>query len=115
MGARSRISMVTHVVAVLMAAFLVVTAIGSLYDADADAGALVWVTMALVAAAAMIGGLLIGRTRAVAGAVILSLGAVLAGATFYWFPPFWIVALVVVAGALWSLRTPDSKSTPVAG
>jgi hypothetical protein len=113
MGARSRISMVTRVVAVLMAAFLVVSAIGSLFDADASA--LVWVAMALVAAAAIVGGLLVGRTRAVAGAVILSVGAVLAGATFFWFPPFWIVALLVVAGALWSLRTPDSEATPIAG
>lgn len=111
MGASSRISMVTRVVAVLMAAFLAVTAFGSL---DEDEGAPVWSALLLVAAAIITGGLLVGRSRPVAGAVILSIGAVLAGVSFFWFPPFWIVALLVAAGSLWSLRTRDSTATPIA-
>lgn len=117
MGAMSRISMVTRVVAAVLAAYLVVSALGSLFSADGadDSGGLVWAGLVLVAAAAIIAGLVMVRRRPVPGTVILCLGAVLAGVAFFWFPPFWMVSLLIVVGAVWSLRTSNAKATAVAG
>ena len=113
----SPITMITRVVAGLLAAYLVLSAFGILTAADvgADVGDTVWAVWLLVAAAAIIAGLVIANRRPLAGTITLCIGAVLAIGAYFWFPPLWLVSLLIVAGAVWSYRTSKTRATAVTG
>jgi hypothetical protein len=113
----STITMITRVVAGLLAAYLVLSAIGILTasDVSTDVGERLWAGWLLVAAAAIISGLVIVKRRPLAGTVTLCIGAVLAIGAYFWFPPLWLVSLLIIAGALWSYRTSKTRAAPVTG
>ena len=109
----SPITKITRIVAGLLAVFLVLSAFGSLTGGD-DGGGIVWAGWVLVAAAAIIAGLVIVKQRPLAGTISLCVGAVLASGAYFWFPPLWLVSLLIVAGAVWSLRTSNREAPAVA-
>lgn len=110
----SPITMITRVVAGLLAAFMVVSAFGSL-DGSIDVGGVIWAVWVLAAAAALIAGLVILQRKPMAGTVSLCVGAVLAIGAYFWFPPLWLVSLGIVVGAVWSYRTSKPKAAPATG
>ena len=113
MSMTSRIPTITRVVSAVLAAFLVTSAIGSFFGReDGDSGELVWIALLLVAAAAIIAGLTMTPRRPVPGTVVTCVGAVLAGWSYFWFPPLLLVALLVVVGAIWSLRISNADRRP---
>ena len=103
----SPVTMITRVLAGLLAAYLVISAFGFLTAADmaTDVGGTVWAVWLLVAAAAIVAGLVIAERKPMAGTVTLCIGALLAIGAYFWFPPLWLVSLLVIAGAVWSYRT----------
>lgn len=113
----SPITMITRVVAGLLAAYLVLSAFGVLAAADmgTDVGYTVWAVWLLVAAAAIIAGLVIVKRQPMAGTVTLCIGALLAIGAYFWFPPLWLVSLLIVAGAVWSYRTSKPKAAAIIG
>ncbi len=113
----STITMITRVVAGLLAAYLVLSAFGILTAADVstDVGERLWAGWLLVAAVAIIAGLVIVKRRPLAGTVTLCIGAVLAIGAYFWFPPLWLVSLLIVAGAVWSYRTSKTRAAAVTG
>ena len=110
----SPITMITRVVAGLLAAYLVISAIGSL-DGGSDAGGMLWAGWSLAAAAAIIVGLVIVKRQPLAGTITLCIGAILAIGAYFWFPPLWLVSLGIVAGAVWSFRGSKPKQAAVTG
>ena len=108
----SPITTITRIVAGLLAAFLVLSAFGSFTGGD-DGGGIFWAGWVLVAAAAIIAGLVIVRRRPFAGTVSLCIGAVLAIGAFFWVPPLWLVSLLIVAGAVWSFRSSKPEAAAV--
>ena len=117
MREKSKVTMITRVVAGLLAAFLVLSAFGILTAADVstDMGERLWAGWLLVAGAAIIAGLVIVKRRPMAGTVTLCIGAVLAIGAYFWFPPLWLVSLGIVAGAVWSYKTSKPKVAEVIG
>ena len=113
----SRITMITRVVAGLLAAFLVLSAFGILTAADVstDVGERLWAGWLLMAGAAIIAGLVIVKRRPLAGTVTLCIGALLAIGAYFWFPPLWLVSLLIVAGAVWSYKTSKTRAAAVTG
>ena len=113
----SPITMITRVVAGLLAAYLVLSAFGVLTasDVSTDVGERLWAGWLLVAAVAIISGLVIVKRRPLAGTITLCIGAVLAIGAYFWFPPLWLVSLLIVAGALWSYRTSKTRAAAVTG
>ena len=113
----STITKITRVVAGLLAAYLVLSAFGVLTasDVSTDVGERLWAGWLLVAAVAIIAGLVIVKRRPLAGTVTLCIGAVLAIGAYFWFPPLWIVSLLIVAGAVWSYRTSKTRAAAVSG
>ena len=109
----SPITKITRIMAGLLAVYLVVSALGSL-TGETDAGGVLWAGWVLVAAAAIIAGLVIVNRRPLAGTVSLCVGAILAIGAYFWFPPLWLVSLLIVAGAMWSFRTSKPKAPAVA-
>jgi hypothetical protein len=112
----SPITMITRVVAGLLAAFLVLSALGILTATDVgiDVGDMVWAVWLVAAAAAIVAGMVIVRRKPLAGTVMLCAGALLAIGAYFWFPPLWLVSLGIVAGAVWSYRTSRPKPAVVA-
>ena len=113
----SPITMITRVVAGLLAAFLVLSALGILTATDVgmDVGDMVWAVWLVAAAAAIVAGLVIVRRKPLAGTVMLCAGALLAIGAYFWFPPLWLVSLGIVAGAVWSYRTSKPKPAVAPG
>ena len=109
--------MITRVVAGLLAAFLVVSAFGVLTasDVSTDVGERLWAGWLLVAGVAIIVGLVMVKRRPLAGTVTLCIGAVLAIGAYFWFPPLWLVSLLIVAGAVWSYRISKTRAAAVTG
>ena len=107
----STITMITRVVAGLLAAYLLLSAFGVLTAADmgTDVGATVWAVWLLVAAVAIVAGLIMVKGRSMAGTVTLCIGALLAIGAYFWFPPLWLVSLLIIAGAVWSYRSSKPK------
>lgn len=103
----SPITTITRVVAGLLAAYLVLSAFGIFLSEDmgTDVGAAVWAVWLLAAAAAIVAGLVIAKRRPLAGTVTLCIGALLAIGAYFWFPPLWLVSLLIVASAVWSYKT----------
>jgi CHASE2 domain-containing sensor protein len=101
----SRVPTITRVLGAVLAAFLVTSAVGSFFGReDGDSGELAWIALLLVAAAGMITGLTMAQRRPIPGAVFICVGALLAGWSYFWFPPLLLVSLLMVVGAIWSLR-----------
>ena len=116
MSLKSCVPMVTRVLGSVLAAFLVVSAIGAFFGRDDanDSGELVWIVLLLVAAAGMITGLTMAQRRPIPGAVFICVGAVLAGWSYFWFPPLLLVSLLIIVGAIWSLRISNAdRRAPV--
>ena len=114
MSLKSRVPMVTRVIGAVLAAFLFVSAFGAFFgreDAD-DSGELVWMALLVLGAAGIVAGLTMLRERPIPGTVLLCVGAVLAGWAYFWFPPVLLVALLVVVGAVWSLRISSFDRRP---
>jgi len=113
----STITKITRVVAGLLAAYLVLSAFGVLTadDMGTDVGATVWAIWLLAAAAAIVSGLVMVKRRPMAGTVTLCIGALLAIGAYFWFPPLWLVSLLIVAGAVWSYKTSKPGVAAVIG
>ena len=111
----SPITTITRVVAGLLAAYLALSAfrVLSAEDLGSDVGATVWTVWLLAAAAAIIAGLVLVKRQPLAGTVTLCLGALLAIGAYFWFPPLWLVSLLIVAGAVWSYKTSKTKAATV--
>ena len=117
MQGTSAITTITRVMAGLLAAFLVLSAFGvfAAEDMGTDVGATVWAVWLLVSAAAIAAGLVIVKRQPMAGTVTLSIGALLAIGAYFWFPPLWLVSLLIIAGAVWSYRTSRSRTSAGTG
>lgn len=113
----SPITTISRVAAGLLAAYLVLSAFGVLTAADmgTDVGATVWAVWLLVAATAIVAGLLMIKRRPTAGTVTLCVGALLAIGAYFWFPPLWLVSLMIVASEVWSYKTSRSKAAAIVG
>ena len=113
----STITTITQVVAGLLAAYLVLSAFGVLTAADmgTDVGSTVWAVWLVVAAAAIVGGLVMVRRQPMAGTVTLCVGALLAIGAYFWFPPLWLVSLLIIAGAVWSYRNSRPEAAAITG
>ena len=113
----STITTITRVVAGLLSAYLALSAFGVLTASEVttDVGERLWAGWLLMAAVVIIAGLVIVKRRPLAGTVTLCIGAVLAIGAYFWFPPFWLVSLLIVAGALWSYRTSRNRSAASTG
>ncbi|HKY48303.1 MAG TPA: hypothetical protein VJQ79_10025 [Acidimicrobiia bacterium] len=107
----SAITTTTRVMAGLLAAYLLLSAFGvlSAEDLGSDVGAALWAVWLLAAAAAIVAGLVLVRRQPLAGTITLCTGALLAIGAYFWFPPLWLVSLLIVAGAVWSYKTSKTK------
>ena len=117
MQGTSAITTITRVVAGLLAAYLVFSAFGifTAEDMGTDVGATVWAVWFLVSVAAIVGGLVMVKRQPMAGTVTLCIGALLAIGAYFWFPPLWLVSLLIIGGAVWSYRSSKPKATAITG
>lgn len=114
MSDTSSITTGTRIGAGLLAVYLALSSLGILTAADmgTDVGDTVWAVWLAVAAAALAVGLVIVKPQPLAGTVTLCGGALLAIGAYFWFTPLWLVALFIVAGAVWSYRSEQKATTP---
>jgi hypothetical protein len=86
-------------VAIAAGAFCIASALGAAVGGES----LVWSAMLLASAGGMGLGLFVLGDRPGWATVALCAGSLLAGLSFFWFPPAWLVMILVWAGSLTTL------------
>jgi hypothetical protein len=89
-----------RIVAFVFGAFSLLGAVGNLGSDDS----LVWSLMLLVVAIGFALGLFVLAERPRAATLALCGASLLAAISFYWFPPFYLVPVLVWGGSLSTLR-----------
>ena len=92
----SRAAKVFLGVAVVLTVMFLLFGAGTVGASDEGGWFDAWQLVRIVAPVVTLAGLYLGGHRApLAGGALVLLGAVLMALSFYWFPPFWVAAVVV--------------------